>query len=317
MMAPVRRSSQLLGSVIYAMVYGLIHTAVIFVALVLFFPQLDLSVANPTTAITFMLLGSFSFVGIGMMAAILPLLYVERGAQMAFVFQSVLLLVSGVYYSIEVLPRLDAGARRSCRRRPTSSTASAPGLIERHAGERPAGHVWPLIVMGVVLIPLRAVGVRPSGALRQANRQAEASRLTWTRTRWSSKRSAGMPAGPKRSRRWRSTTLVPRGSSRSTARRRSCAMATGSTRPAAVSGRFRREAAAGSAFPAVGDWVVLEAAPVGSGPDDPAIVAAVLPRRSAFVRSAGRCEPARRGSRDRRAGDRRQHRYRVHRRGAR
>ena len=51
-----------------------------------------------------MLLGSFSFVGIGMMAAILPLLYVERGAQMTFVLQSCLLLVSGVYYSIDVLP---------------------------------------------------------------------------------------------------------------------------------------------------------------------------------------------------------------------
>ena len=85
MMAPIRRSSQLFGSVVYAMVYGLIHTSVIFVALVLFFPQLDLSAANPTTAVTFMLLGSFSFVGIGMIAAILPLLYVERGAQMTFV----------------------------------------------------------------------------------------------------------------------------------------------------------------------------------------------------------------------------------------
>ena len=51
-----------------------------------------------------MVLGSFSFVGIAMLAAILPLLFVERGTQMAFVLQSVLLLVSGVYYSIEVLP---------------------------------------------------------------------------------------------------------------------------------------------------------------------------------------------------------------------
>ena len=51
-----------------------------------------------------MVLGSFSFVGIAMLAAILPLLYVERGAQMTFVLQSVLLLVSGVYYSIDVLP---------------------------------------------------------------------------------------------------------------------------------------------------------------------------------------------------------------------
>ena len=45
-----------------------------------------------------------SFVGIGMMAAVLPLLYVERGAQMTFVLQSVLLLVSGVYYCVDILP---------------------------------------------------------------------------------------------------------------------------------------------------------------------------------------------------------------------
>jgi len=41
MMAPIRRWAQLLGSVLYAMVYGLIHTAAILVVLVLFFPQLD------------------------------------------------------------------------------------------------------------------------------------------------------------------------------------------------------------------------------------------------------------------------------------
>ena len=39
-----------------------------------------------------------------MIAAILPLLYVERGAQMTFVLQSCLLLVSGVYYSVDILP---------------------------------------------------------------------------------------------------------------------------------------------------------------------------------------------------------------------
>ena len=42
-MAPVRRWTQLLGSCVYAMVYGLVHTAVILVVLILFFPQLDLS----------------------------------------------------------------------------------------------------------------------------------------------------------------------------------------------------------------------------------------------------------------------------------
>src|SRR5512141_3394900 len=43
MMAPIRRSSRLIGQVSYAMVYGLIHTASILVAMVLFFP--DLSIA--------------------------------------------------------------------------------------------------------------------------------------------------------------------------------------------------------------------------------------------------------------------------------
>src|SRR5207247_3215209 len=95
---------QRLGSVLYAMLYGLIHTAVILVVLILFFPQLDFTGANPLTVVAFMLLGSFSFVGIGMIAAILPLLYVERGAQMTFVLQSCLLLVSSVYYSIDILP---------------------------------------------------------------------------------------------------------------------------------------------------------------------------------------------------------------------
>src|SRR5881296_1833758 len=47
MMAPVRRWAQLLGSVLYAMLYGLIHTAVILVVLILFFPQLDFTGANP------------------------------------------------------------------------------------------------------------------------------------------------------------------------------------------------------------------------------------------------------------------------------
>src|SRR5215210_5532248 len=46
MMAPIRRSTHLLGSVVYAMVYGLIHTAAIVVAMVVFFPE-EMAVAQP------------------------------------------------------------------------------------------------------------------------------------------------------------------------------------------------------------------------------------------------------------------------------
>ena len=177
MMAPIQRWSQLLGSVVYAMVYGLIHTSVIFIALVLFFPQLDLSGANPATVVAFMLLGSFSFVGIGMIAAILPLLYVERGAQMTFVLQSCLLLVSGVYYSVTILPEWmqvlstsvachlrPRGRAGRAHRRDRSDRAHPPGLAAHRDGRR--AH------------PVRAVGVRPRRALRQADRQAEAGGLT-------------------------------------------------------------------------------------------------------------------------------------------
>ena len=80
-----------------------------------------------------MLLGSFSFVGIGMIAAILPLLYVERGAQMTFVLQSCLLLVSGVYYSVDDPARLDAGALAPVAG-DVRPGGRAGGLDRRHAG---------------------------------------------------------------------------------------------------------------------------------------------------------------------------------------
>ena len=152
MMAPIRRSSQLLGSVLYAMLYGLVHTGVIFIVLVLFFREVDFSGANPATAVTFMLLGSFSFVGIGMIAAILPLLYVERGAQMTFVLQSCLLLVSGVYYSVDVLPEwMQVLSRLS----PATYVLEGvrAGLIDGAPVSALLHDVWPLIVMGIVLIP--------------------------------------------------------------------------------------------------------------------------------------------------------------------
>jgi ribosome biogenesis GTPase len=62
----------------------------------------------------------------------------------------------------------------------------------------------------------------------------------------------------------------------------------GVDRPAVVSGRFRFEALAPSDFPAVGDWVTLAPSDgVGvTAADDPVVITAVLPRRSAFVRSA-------------------------------
>ena len=152
MMAPVRRATHLLGCVAYAMVYGLIHTAAILVAMVVFFPDLSIAHADVGTVVVFMVLGSFSFVGIGTMAAILPLLFVERGAQMAFVIQSVLLLVSGVYYSIDVLPGwMQVVSHLS----PATYAIDGvrKGLIDGVPASQLVADIWPLVVMGIVLIP--------------------------------------------------------------------------------------------------------------------------------------------------------------------
>jgi ABC-2 type transport system permease protein len=174
MMAPIRRSTHLLGAVAYAMIYGLIHTAAILVAVVLFFPDLSFANANAGTVLAFMALGSFSFVGIAMLAAILPLLFVERGAQMSFVLQSVLLLVSGVYYSIDILPGwMQAVSHLS----PATYALEGvrKGLIDGVPLTALWGDIWPLLVMGVLFIP---VGLWAFGrAERYAKRTGKLKRV--------------------------------------------------------------------------------------------------------------------------------------------
>jgi ABC-2 type transport system permease protein len=152
MMAPIRRSTHLLGAVAYAMLFGLIHTAAILVAVLLFFPDLSYAHANFGTVGAFMVLGSFSFVGLAMMVAILPLLFVERGGQMAFTMQSVLLLVSGVYYSIDILPGwMQAISHFS----PATYALDGvrKGLIDGVPLTQLWGDIWPLLVMGTLFIP--------------------------------------------------------------------------------------------------------------------------------------------------------------------
>lgn len=50
------------------------------------------------------LVASLGFLGIGLMAAILPVMSTENGAQATNIIQAVFLLISGVYYPVSVLP---------------------------------------------------------------------------------------------------------------------------------------------------------------------------------------------------------------------
>ena len=112
--------------------------------------RLDLRSTNVATAAVFVLLGSFSFVGIGMMAAILPLLYVERGRPDDVrhpVLPAARLAASTTRST--VLPQWMQVAVARSRPRRTSSTASGrrcstatplTALVGRHRAADRHGH---------------------------------------------------------------------------------------------------------------------------------------------------------------------------------
>jgi ABC-2 type transport system permease protein len=172
-MAPVRRYTVLIGSTFFALAYALVQMLIILGVMILFF-DLEFSGGNFVTAGVFILLGSVSFVGVGMMAAILPLLYVERGDQMVFVIQSIILLFSGVYYEVDVLP---GWMQFIAQFSPGTYVLDGirEGLIRGTPVTELVHDLWPLVVMGIVLIPL---GVYVFGvAERYAKRTGKLKRV--------------------------------------------------------------------------------------------------------------------------------------------
>ncbi|MCW5849450.1 MAG: ABC transporter permease [Anaerolineae bacterium] len=103
MMAPVHRLTHLVGQTLFSILYGLFHAALILLAVAFFF-HIDLSQANFGAALVVLMAGSISFIGVGIIAAVLPMLYPERGAQMINFAQALFLLASGIYYPVSVLP---------------------------------------------------------------------------------------------------------------------------------------------------------------------------------------------------------------------
>jgi ABC-2 type transport system permease protein len=102
-MAPIHRLTYLGGVCVWAVLYGLVRTLVVLLGVALFF-HLSLAGADLVGASVVLLASSIPFIGLGLMAAVLPLLSTERGAQATQVIQGVLLLISGVYYPVAVLP---------------------------------------------------------------------------------------------------------------------------------------------------------------------------------------------------------------------
>jgi ABC-2 type transport system permease protein len=151
-MAPVRRFNQMIGQTIFAIIYSLLFTVLIGVVVAAFF-DLSFKGADFVGATVILLVGSLSFVGIGVVASILPLLYPERGAQMTNIVQAFFLLVSGIYYPVNVLPEwLQVLARISPATYVLEGMRAA--LLPKTATASPTSYVWPLLLMGVVMLPL-------------------------------------------------------------------------------------------------------------------------------------------------------------------
>ncbi len=102
-MAPVRRVTHLLGVTCFGVVYGLVRTALIVVIVALAF-HIDLSGADLGGAALVLAAATIPIIGLGIFTSMLPLLSPEKGDQMGVAVQGVLLLVSGVYYPLSVLP---------------------------------------------------------------------------------------------------------------------------------------------------------------------------------------------------------------------
>jgi len=124
----------------------------ILAAVALFVP-VDLSKANALSAVVLLAVGALAFIGLGIASASFPLMWTEKGLQMAYIVQAVVLLVSGVYYPVEVLP----GWMQLL------ATISPATYVIR--GMRAAlmdgadlatlwPEIWPALIVGVLSIPL-------------------------------------------------------------------------------------------------------------------------------------------------------------------
>jgi ABC-2 type transport system permease protein len=150
-MAPIHRFTHLGGNCIFATIYGTLRSLLLIVCVAVFF-GLSLEGANLATALVVLMVSGLSFIGLGLVAAVLPLLSTEKGAQATHIFEAVLLLISGVYYEIDVLP---VWIRPLSVISPATYTLRA---IRRALLEGASlADLWPTVVLilglGVLLIP--------------------------------------------------------------------------------------------------------------------------------------------------------------------
>jgi ABC-2 type transport system permease protein len=151
-MAPLSRAMHLAGQGAFAIVYGLVRAVFLFGVCTLFF-SLSMPDANFFAAFVVLAIASVSFIGIGIMTSVLPLISPEKGTQLGFIAQGTLLVVSGVYYPVSVLPGwMQFLAKFSPATYALEGIRQA--ILEGQGVTEMADQIVPLIVIGVVSIPL-------------------------------------------------------------------------------------------------------------------------------------------------------------------
>ncbi len=102
-MAPITSFSHLMGIVTWGTLRGLLQLILI-AFFMLLIVDVDISQCNFFGFFVVLLVASLSFIGLGMLATILPIISTENGVQGVHILQGFLLLISGIYYPVEVLP---------------------------------------------------------------------------------------------------------------------------------------------------------------------------------------------------------------------
>jgi ABC-2 type transport system permease protein len=151
-MAPLSRPTHLFGMGAFAVVYGLIRASLLFASVALIV-GLSLPDANYAAAFVMLAVASVSFLGIGIMTAVLPLISPEKGSQLGFVAQGIMLVVSGVYYPVSVLPEwmqwlATISPATYALRGMRAAILDGAGVGELWAD------LWPLLLIGAVAVPL-------------------------------------------------------------------------------------------------------------------------------------------------------------------
>src|SRR5215813_10046645 len=161
-MAPVSRLIHLLGVSLYSLLNSIVTSLIVLTGLV-FLTNLNLRGANLFGVLVVVAVSTLAFVGLGLIAAVFPVMSAERGAEATHIFQGSLLLVSGVYYPIDVLP---GWMQPLSAISPATYTLSAcrklfgvgePGSVAGHLAGAPLSSVsyelFVLALMGAVLMP--------------------------------------------------------------------------------------------------------------------------------------------------------------------